>query len=106
MYGEPPGWGTFTADANHVVRFTADDTGDVWTVTVGRFTGRSPDGAEHETACLDWVSANLAPTAKVSGSAADLDCWLWRRPPVGPVTQSGDEDTLARLAEVMADGVS
>jgi uncharacterized protein (TIGR03083 family) len=106
MYGEPPAWGTFTPDENHVVRFTASDTGDVWTVTVGRFTGRSPDGAEHEMACLDWVSAELAPTAEVSGTAADLDCWLWRRPPAGPVTQSGDEDTLARLAEVMADGVS
>lgn len=106
MYGEPPAWGTFTPDDRHVVRFTATDTGDVWTVTIGRFQGRSPDDTEHESACLDWASAELTPTAEVSGTAADLDCWLWRRPPVGEVTQSGAAETLDRLAEVMDGGVS
>lgn len=106
MYGEPPAWGSFTPDPDHVVRFAATDTGDVWTVTVGRFTGRAPDGTEHESACLDWVPAEATPSAEVSGSAADLDCWLWRRPPIGEVTQSGSAVTLERLAEVMAEGVS
>ena len=108
MYGEPPRWGTFTPDPDHVVRFTATDTSDTWTVTIGRFAGRSPgaSGAEHEAACLDWATADLVPTAEVSGTAADLDCWLWRRPPVGEITQTGSEQTLARLADVMADGVS
>ena len=47
MYGEPPPWGTFTPDHDHVVRFTATDTGDEWSVTIGRFVGRDPgDGAE------------------------------------------------------------
>ena len=48
----------------------------------------------------------MDPTAGVSGTAADLDCWLWRRPPLGEITTTGSEETLARLAEVMADGVS
>jgi uncharacterized protein (TIGR03083 family) len=108
VYGEPPSWGSFTPDPGHVVRFTATDTGDVWSVTIGRFVGREPgeDGAEQAMACLDWMTEEVVPTAEVSGTAADLDCWLWRRPPVGPVTQTGSEETLARLAEVMADGVS
>lgn len=106
MYGEPPSWGTFTPDDHHVVRFTATDTGDVWTVTIGRFAGRSPGGEEHEMACLDWVPPEVAPTAEVSGTAADLDCWLWRRPPVAEVTETGDAETLSLLADVMADGVS
>ncbi len=108
MYGEPPPWGIFTPDENHVVRFNATDTGDTWTVTIGRFAGRSPgtDGDEHEGPCLDWAAADLLPTAEVRGTAADLDCWLWRRPPVGEITQTGSEQTLARLTEVMADGVS
>jgi uncharacterized protein (TIGR03083 family) len=108
MYGEPPPWGSFIADDDHVVRFSATDTGDVWTVTVGRFVGRSPgsDGPEHESACLDWAADDAVPTAEVTGTAADLDCWLWRRPPAGEITESGDAETLARLTEVMADGVS
>ena len=107
MYGEPPPWGVFKPDPDHVVRFVATDTGDEWTVTIGTFVGRSPgEGDEHESACLDWADADAVPTAEVTGTAADLDCWLWRRPAVGEVTQSGSEQTLAKLADVMADGVS
>lgn len=107
MYGEPPAWGRFTADHDHVVRFAATDTGDTWSVTIGRFVGSEPgDGAEHASDCLDWVEDDVTPTASVSATAADLDCWLWRRPPVGEVTVSGSDATLARLAGVMADGVS
>ncbi|HEU5486053.1 MAG TPA: maleylpyruvate isomerase family mycothiol-dependent enzyme [Microlunatus sp.] len=108
MYGEPPPWGTFTAANDQVVRFTATDTGDVWTVTIGTFVGRPPgsDGPEHDFACLDWATEGIVPTAEVAGTAADLDCWLWRRPPTGDVTRTGAPSTLARLGEVMADGVS
>jgi uncharacterized protein (TIGR03083 family) len=107
MYGEPPAWGTFTPDHDHVVRFAATDTGDTWSVTIGRFVDSAPgDGAEHESDCLDWVAEDVAPTASVSGTAADLDCWLWRRPPVGEISVSGSESTLDRLTAVMADGVS
>lgn len=107
MYGEPPAWGTFTPDHDHVVRFAATDTGDAWSVTIGRFAGLEPgDGAEHESDCLDWVAEDVAPTASVSAAAADLDCWLWRRPPEGEITVTGSESTLDRLTAVMADGVS
>jgi uncharacterized protein (TIGR03083 family) len=108
MYGEPPAWGTFTPDHDHVVRFEATDTGDSWSVTIGRFVGREPgeEGAPAAVACLDWVSDDIAPTAQVRGTAADLDCWLWRRPPAGDVITTGDPATLDLLAEVMADGVS
>ena len=107
MYGEPPPWGIFTPDHEHVVRFTATDTGDTWSVTIGRFVGREPgDEADHASACLDWVAPEVSTTATVSGTAADLDCWLWRRPPLGEITTTGSEETLARLADVMADGVS
>lgn len=107
MYGEPPAWGSFTADHDHVVRFAATDTGDTWSVTIGRFVGPAPDdGGDHASDCLDWVADDVAPTASVSATAADLDCWLWRRPTVGEVAVSGSDATLARLAAVMADGVS
>lgn len=106
MYGEPPAWGTFTPDLEHVVRFTATDTGDTWSVSVGHFVGRDPeDGAEQRMVCLDWVDDDVPATAEVRGAAADLDCWLWRRPAVDEPETSGSPETLARLADVMAEGI-
>ena len=100
MYGEPPSEGTFAPDAEHVVRFTATDTEDSWTVTVGTYTDPGGDGGP----CLDWMSG-AEPTAEVQGTAADLDCWLWRRPSLGEICQTGNEQTLARLASVMSRGI-
>lgn len=107
MYGEPPTtWGAFTPAPDRVVHFGASDTGDEWSVTVGRFVGRDPDdGVEYATACLDWVAEGTPATAEVSGTAADLDCWLWRRPPFGEISRRGDPATLAALDDVMADGI-
>lgn len=108
MYGEPPAWGSFTPDHEHVVQFIATDTGNDWRVTIGQFVGREPggDGEEQAMACLDWVAEDVPATAEVSGTAEDLDCWLWQRPHVDVVASSGSDQTLARLADVMADGVS
>ena len=100
MYGEAPSEGTFTPSAEHIVRFAAVDTGDSWTVTIGTYT----DPAGESSPCLDWAP-HAAATAEVQGTAADLDCWLWRRPPVGQIDQTGSPATLARLAELMSEGL-
>jgi hypothetical protein len=42
----------------------------------------------------------------VAGTAADLDCWLWHRPPIGPVEQSGDREVLDRYAAAIAPGIN
>ncbi len=95
--GDPPSEGTFEPDPQHVVRFTCTDTGLSRTVTVGTYT----DPAGSAEPCLDWVP-DAAPTAEVQAAAADLDCWLWRRPPLGEVTRAGDQQTLARLDEMLS----
>lgn len=101
MYGEPPSVGTFTPSADHVIRFATTDTGDTWTVTVGTYT--NPDGKS--SPCLDWAPGD-SPTAQVQGTAADLDCWLWHRPTLGDIDQSGSPAALARFSEMMREGLS
>jgi len=101
MYGEPPTDGIFVAATDHVVRFATIDTGDTWTVTVGTYT----DPAGKAGLCLDWLPG-ATPTAEVRGAAADLDCWLWRRPTLGDIDQSGSPATLARLAEMLSNGLN
>lgn len=75
------------------VGVTAADTGDRWWVDVGGLEiglGVRRDGP--------------APDAEISGSAADLDCYLWNRPS-GVITRSGDPSALDALDVVLARGV-
>ncbi|MDX6365405.1 MAG: hypothetical protein QOK30_481 [Nocardioidaceae bacterium] len=110
MYGGAPPWGDFTADASKTVRFVAaDQAGRSWLATLGRFTGTSPDDGH---TCDDEPDLRVAasdpglPAAvTVTGAAADLDCELWHRPPVGPVERTGDEAVLAELDATIAAGI-
>lgn len=110
MYGgDVPAWGTFTPGDGEVIRLHTTDTGDSWLVTLGHFTGTDPrDQASYDEASIsvagDGPGGDAAAT--VSASAADLDCWLWHRPPVGEVTRTGDQELLARFSSLLAGGVN
>jgi uncharacterized protein (TIGR03083 family) len=107
MYGDPPAWGEMALEGDHVVQFLASDTGDSYQVAVGRFTGVGPvSGKANDFWCLDQAPSGSQPTLQISGSAEDLDCWLWRRPPRGSVDIEGDQQTLAKLQSVIEDGIS
>lgn len=111
MYGGEPGWGTFTADPARAVRVEVAGSGRAWVATLGRFTGTSPDG---DTTYEDEPDMRIDAdddhrrqvAATVTGSAEDLDCWLWRRPLVGKLTRSGDPETLAAFDQTIAAGIS
>jgi hypothetical protein len=47
----------------------------------------------------------LPAAATVTAAAADLDCELWHRPPMGPVERTGDETVLAELDGTIAAGI-
>jgi uncharacterized protein (TIGR03083 family) len=109
MYGGEPDWGTFTADPARTVSVEVAGSGRAWVATLGRFTGTSPDG---ETTYEDEPDMRIAPDdgggqagAAFSGSAADLDCWLWNRPLVGDIARDGDADTLAAFEQTIASGI-
>jgi uncharacterized protein (TIGR03083 family) len=108
MYGGVPDWGTFTPDDERTLRLRATDTGDSWLVTLGRFTGTDSDGTSYDEP--DIHAADRDPgtqaAAQVTGTAADLDCWLWHRPPMAPVQRSGDHQVLSGFDAAIGPGIN
>jgi uncharacterized protein (TIGR03083 family) len=109
MYGGVPDWGGFTPDdAGLAVRLRATDTGASWLVRLGRFTGTDPEGNSYDEPDIhvaDGDPGNDA-AAEVSGAAADLDCWVWHRPPLGPVERYGDQQALDRFDAAIGPGIN
>ncbi len=107
MYGDPPrDWGEFSPDPARVIEFGSTDTGEHWRAVIGRFTGTSRSGRQHDLQTLDVAAPELEPSARISGAAADLDCWLWHRPGLGEVITDGDPATLAALDAVINKGIN
>jgi uncharacterized protein (TIGR03083 family) len=109
MYGGDPGWGEFTPRPEQTVRVETTDTGRSWVLTLGRFEGTEPHSGKTYADEPDMRIAATddgAPTAAtVRGAAADLDCWLWIREPLGQVEQTGDEAVLAELHTTIGGGI-
>jgi uncharacterized protein (TIGR03083 family) len=109
MYGGAPPWGQFTPASERTVRVRDTDTGDSWLLTLGQFVGTDPDdGSEVDEPDLRVAATDPGgrAAAEVSGSAADLDCWLWHRPTVGEVERTGDPDVLAAFEAAIAPGIN
>jgi uncharacterized protein (TIGR03083 family) len=107
--GDLPAWGMFTPDEGSSLRMVASDTGDIWMIRIGVFTGTDPDsGQAYDQRAIQVIgtAAGAEPAAAISGTAGDLDCWLWGRPGLGPVTRSGDEAVLGDFDAVIAEGVN
>jgi uncharacterized protein (TIGR03083 family) len=108
MYGYPPAWGIFTPQTQPL-RLRATDTADSWLVTLGRFGGTDPSDqqAYDEPAILTAPQdQGLPAAATVSGSAADLDCWLWRRSTGAQLERSGEQEVLDRFEAAIASGIN
>lgn len=109
MYGGCPPWGKITPVPGRTIRFRATDTGDSWLVTMARFTGTDPgSGTSYDEPDIHIAEADTgeAARAEVSGSAGDLDCWLWHRDPLGPVERSGDEEVLGEFGAAIEQGIN
>lgn len=109
MYAGVPEWGRFTPDPARTVRIRATDTGDSWFVTLGRFTGTDPgDQTRRDEPDIEVAGSDpgTEAAATINGNAADLDCWLWHRPPAGPVDRSGDPAVLGDFDSAIAAGIN
>jgi uncharacterized protein (TIGR03083 family) len=109
MYGgDAPVWGTFTANSDTALRLHATDTGDSWLVTLGRFTGTGPgDQTSYDEPGIQVTrDPGTGIAASISGNAADLNCWLWRRPSLMPLERSGDPELLGAFDALIAPGIS
>ena len=128
MYGGAPSWGRFTPDPAQTVRIRTTDTNRSWLLTLGQLTGTDDDGTAHDEPDLRVAESDngrsdngrsdtgrsdtggpgsgATAAATVIGTAADLDCWLWRRPPVGQIERAGDPGVFQRFEQTIAPGIS
>jgi uncharacterized protein (TIGR03083 family) len=108
MYGGCPPWGTITPEPGRTVRIRATDTGDTWLVTLARFTGTDPDGKSYDEPDIHVTASDTGADAgaEITGSAGDLDCWLWNRGPLGQVTQSGDQQVLDGFGAIITSPIN
>lgn len=104
MFGGCPDWGTITPIEGRTARLRASDTDASWLVTMARFTGTDPEGTTHDEPDISIAQDDdgRETAAAIEGTAEDLDCWLWNRPPVDEVRRSGDDEVLTHLEEIFA----
>ncbi len=101
MYGGCPPWGT-QVPSDQVVDLRLTDTGDVLHVALARFTGTDPEGKTYDEPDIVLVDDGPA-VATISGTAADLDTWLWHRGAGRvDVRLEGDETVLAGLQAILS----
>ena len=81
MYGGCPPWGTITPNPGRTARIRCTDTDDTWLVTTATFAGDDPGGEHVEEPDIHVAESDDGSDvpASISGSAADLDAWLWHR---------------------------
>ncbi|MEM9609835.1 MAG: maleylpyruvate isomerase family mycothiol-dependent enzyme [Actinomycetota bacterium] len=103
IFGGAPDWASEIVIDGARGLVATTDTGAAWPVQIGRWSGTNPDsGKQHHDERGIFLVADGAVEFSVAGAAADLDCWMWSRPPVGEVELSGD---TAAFAAVIALGV-
>jgi uncharacterized protein (TIGR03083 family) len=101
MYGAPE-WATSEL-GGPLGQIATTDTGDSWLVRIGNWSGHSPNtGKSYDGEPYLVVVDSGEPDFRVSGPAADLDCWLWNRPTRTDVTIEGD---AAVFLDVIRSGV-
>jgi uncharacterized protein (TIGR03083 family) len=102
MFGGTPEWASSTRDGP-VGRLATTDTDTSWLVQVGHWSGTSPNTGKNYTdeQMLFLVEAG-EPSFEITGTAADLDAWIWNRPPPREISRTGE---TAALEAVIMSGV-
>jgi uncharacterized protein (TIGR03083 family) len=104
MFGGCPPWGAFTPSGSQVEVRTSD-VEVVVPVALGRFAGTDPEtGTTYDEADISVRAADPTATAAVTitGTAEDLDTWLWHRRDGSALKVEGDQETFERLVAVLA----
>ncbi|NNF64914.1 MAG: maleylpyruvate isomerase family mycothiol-dependent enzyme [Acidimicrobiia bacterium] len=94
--GVPP-WGAFTRTGG--VHVNATDTGDQWTVQLGSVSGTSPASGKSYDDLRTGLVTEGDFSATVSGTAGNLDLWLWGRS--NNVRVTGDAGVAAELRAIV-----
>ncbi|MEO7131182.1 MAG: maleylpyruvate isomerase N-terminal domain-containing protein [Dermatophilaceae bacterium] len=95
------------------VTILAIDVGRAWTVRPVHVLGVDGRGTSWDEQRFLVLADNTHAArstdqgpAQVRGSAADLDCWLWNRPPTGSLERQGDPAALASIDAVVTGPIS
>ena len=95
MYGGEPPEGVVFRPVGGVVGIELGDLDEVVRVQPGELDGSLPDGRRLDGPhLLLRDDAAGEPAARVRGTAAEVDLWLWKRLPDGVVERDGDPTTL------------
>lgn len=101
MWGRLPEWATYQAVAQ--VRFEATDTGQDWSVELGRWTGTSPDSG-NAFDCARAVRGTGEPaTGTVRAPVQGLALWSWGRG--GDVIIEGEPQTRSAIERLIKQGI-
>ncbi len=101
--GGVPAWATFDPEGVEL-RMVATDVDRTWGAAFGRMTGTSPNSGEsYDLPALTVGVDAVEPNGVISGTAADLDRWLWGRGRLESLTVTGDESVASRLRELMVE---
>lgn len=109
MFGVDPQTqpGLVAAPTSAPVSITAVESMQSWTITPTTVTGQDSDGDEWGGAAKFVVADGIdAPAAEFTGTAADLDLWLWGRPQHAPIERQGDSTALRGVQALVAAGIN
>jgi len=98
-----PDWATFTP-ADRTVRLVSGDTGDGWTLRIGRATGTPPGFSDpiDQLAAMPVSEDSIDSDCTITASAAGLCLWLWGRANIEVVKITGDAALGSQLREIVA----
>ena len=99
MYAATPRWASHVLDGP-IGRVATTDTGADWLVQVGHWSGHSPDtGTTYDDEPTLGVVEAGAPSFTISGTARDVDAWLWNRPTRTDVRRDGDTSAFEAVIQ-------
>ncbi len=94
-----PEWGSFHAsDAS--MRISVPQ--QAWDLTVGRIVGTNDDGPQDLPAVRVEDEPLATPSVTVTGPAAELDLWLWRRGALTTASVRGNEAVVDQVHNIAA----
>jgi uncharacterized protein (TIGR03083 family) len=108
MYGGYPPWAHFDP-VDGFGRVLCSDTGRSCDLILGTFSGTSPNTGKvyDRRPAIDVTSVPLAgrPSFDVTGTAGEVDAWLWKRNVFAAPTMTGDPALLAAFRAVIDEGI-
>lgn len=101
MRGIEPEDGLVLTTISDPVVISCTDVAGSWTVIPTHVTGTYDGDPVDVARFVVRDGDDLTAMARVLGTAADLDCWLWNRPPTGGLERHGEPAALGALDRVL-----